>query len=266
MAATVASEVLQGLRNGQEVDIDSVIQSIRQDRETREPRNPSPQPPPPTANPAENIQAWLAPLLEKLTAEKPSSKRPSMKTPEAFTGKDISKFRAWWRTVRDYMEVNEPFMPKDKVKISWIGSLLKSEAQCWFQTRQTRLETYHLIDTWTEFQEAFIKRFTDELQLRKDSEAMVALKYEGSIDDYFARLEDYNSRVGPSGPLYRTTILHAMSDEIHDMVFNHSGRFPEEDNALVNVIRDAGRALEEKKRFKELNKAGKNNGKNKKDK
>src|SRR5258705_3717328 len=124
MAATVASEVLQGLRNGQEVDIDSVIQSIRQDRETREPRNPSPPPPPPpAANPAENIQAWLAPLLEKLTAEKPSSKRPSMKTPEAFTGKDISKFPAWWRTVRDYMEVNEPFMPKAKVKISWIGSL-----------------------------------------------------------------------------------------------------------------------------------------------
>jgi hypothetical protein len=107
---------------------------------SRAPRPSSPPPPPRSPVPApaprppvDAMERWLAPLLEKISriADKPSAKRPVMKSPDNFTGKDLSKFRAWWRTVQDYVSVNEPTMPQDKIKIMWLGSLLRDEAQRW---------------------------------------------------------------------------------------------------------------------------------------
>ena len=175
-----------------------------------------------------------------------------MKTPDNFTGKDPSKFRSWWRAVENYMEVYEPTMPNDKVKIAWVSSLMREQALNWHHARDTKFKTNKIVDTWALYKEALEKRFVDQLELKKDDETMRAMVYEGSIDNYIARLEEYNSRVGLSGITFRNIVSAAMSPEIRRMVFSRAGRFPDEDDEFLMVIRDAGRTVEEEKRVEEL--------------
>jgi hypothetical protein len=142
-------------------------------------------------------------------------------------------------------------MPNDLVKISWLASLLRDDALDWFHARETKFKVNKMTDTWSQFVEAMEKRFTDGLELRKYVEKMRALKYDGSIDTYLSRLEEMNSRVGASGIMLRELVIEAMSPEIRRMVFSRHGRIPDEDDALFEVLRDAGQTLEEEKRTAE---------------
>ena len=171
-----------------------------------------------------------------------------MKLPERFFGKDVSLFRSWWRSVQNYMDVYEPTMPTSLVKIRWVGSLLSEDALNWFLTRQTRNEVNRLTDTWSEFKEALVKEYTDELELDKDEEKLRALKYEGSISRYTAKLEEINSRVGMSGVTFRNMIKKAMSAEIMKMVYSRYGKVPTDDSDLLLAIKEAGKTVEEIKR------------------
>ena len=49
-----------------------------------------------------------------------------MKVPETFDGTH-SKLCSWWEPAKDYMEIYEPTMPTDSIKIKFVGSLLREE-------------------------------------------------------------------------------------------------------------------------------------------
>ena len=63
-----------------------------------------------------------------MKAKKETARRPTMKVPETFNGTH-SKLCSWWEPAKDYMEIYEPTMPTDSVKIKFVGSLLREEAR-----------------------------------------------------------------------------------------------------------------------------------------
>lgn len=194
--------------------------------------------------------SWLKEILEKLSAKGSSSKPPSMKLPETYDGSDVSKFRSWWRSVKRYMRIYESAMRQDEVKITWIGSLLRGEALNWYHAREGRHELAGTQDEWAEFKEALEKRFIDTLEKRKDETAMRKLRYDGSISNYLAQIDEYNGRVGMTGITFRNMIVEAMPEKIIDMVFNRIGGIPEDDETLLETVKIAGQIVEENQRIK----------------
>ena len=53
-------------------------------------------------------------------------------------------------------------MRRDKIKITWIGSLLRGEALNWYHARETQMEKEEVQDDWPNSHAALELRFTDE--------------------------------------------------------------------------------------------------------
>ena len=174
-----------------------------------------------------------------------NNKRPSMKLPELYDGKDYTIFRSWWRRVDQYMQVNEPTMPTDDVKIFWVGSLLKGAANKWHEFREARHKALKMKDTWESFAEDFQERFSDDLANDRDAEQMEELKYEESIQAYFAQLGELNTRLNESGTRFRLMIRRAMPQAIIDAVMHSCRKLPQEDDALITALTEAGETYEE---------------------
>ena len=172
-------------------------------------------------------------------------KPPSMKLPDVYDGSDVSKFRSWWRSVKRYMKVYEATMRRDEIKITWIGSLLRGEALNWYHARETRFEMEDIADDWTSFMDALERRFVDTLEQQKDEKAMRKLRYSGSISNYLAQLDEYNSRVGMTGVTFRNMVIEALPDKIIKMVFARAGEIPQNDEVLLETVKIAGTIVEE---------------------
>ena len=209
------------------------------------PIGPKPSQPTPNWGPEALIEI-LRPLIE---ARKETSRRPAMKLPELFDGSH-SKLRDWWEKVKDYMDVFEPTMPTDIVKIKFVGSLLQGEARRWYDVRKHEKEDQNTADTWDSFSRELVLRFTDRQQKRRDHEKLKALQYEGSIQDYLAQFQELNSRVGLSGQGLQELILNQLTPQMGRAIYHRHGTIPSDDKALINAIRECGMIEEEFQRDK----------------
>jgi len=187
--------------------------------------------------PAERFLEELRPLL--IPQKKETARRPAMKTPDTFDGA-YTNLRSWWELVKDYLEIHEPTMPTESIRIKFVGSLLRKEARRWYDSRARSLERRGNADTWALFLPALLARFTDKQQKLRDHEAIKALRYEGSIQDFLSILEELNSTVALTGSGLQDIIRSQITPEIRRAIYHKMGGLPEDDEALIAAVREAG--------------------------
>ena len=85
----------------------------------------------------------------------------SMSKPEKFSGKDKSKFTAWWLSVKDYMDIHDMSFANERAKIAWIGALYTDVALQWHQARAAHTARFKYVDNWDGYVQALTERFTD---------------------------------------------------------------------------------------------------------
>ena len=76
-----------------------------------------------TADPTERLAAALRPLLEP----RDRGKRLPVKAPDSFDG-SYSEFHSWWKQMKEYIEINAPSAPTDKLKIMSVGTFFRGTA------------------------------------------------------------------------------------------------------------------------------------------
>lgn len=194
------------------------------------------------ATEAERFLEALRPLLEQTPKDR--GKRLPTKGPETFDGTFIS-FRSWWEKLQDYVEMNSPSLPTDRLKIQIVGTFLKGKAWVWYQTRRRTMEASHERDDWTAFSSAMEERFTDRMERRKEYKRMIGLKYEGDIQTYLATLQEMNSRVGIGGEPLRAIIAKAITPEMHRAIYQKYKGLPDNDTDLIEAVREIGIVEEE---------------------
>jgi hypothetical protein len=190
---------------------------------------------------AERFLDELRPLL---VTRKETARRPMMKAPETFDG-SATKLRSWWELVKDYMEIHQPTMPTESIQVKFVGSLLREEARRWYDTRKRSLERQGNEDSWRLFAEALLYRFTDRQQKRRDHDEIKKLKYEGSIQDFLSRLEELNSTVRLTGSALQDIVLAQITPEMGRAIYHKMGTIPEDDDILIETVREAGVIEEE---------------------
>ena len=170
-----------------------------------------------------------------------------MRMPETYEG-TYSKFRSWWLFVEDYIDVHETAMPRDLIKIIWVGSLLTEDAHIWSQARRTSFQCRGIEDTWTELNEALEQHFADKLERGWVYGKMETLKYEGPIESYIDHLGLFNSRFGVFAIALQHQIISAMPKDIVRLVSEEFGGIPDGDNVLINAVRSVGLCVEASER------------------
>ena len=90
------------------------------------------------------------------------------------------------------------------------------------------------------------ERFTHKQEIAKDHKRILALKYKGSIQTFFAKLDELNSRVGLNGEAYKKVITDMMPSDMFDIIFNKYGTIPSNENDLQSVVMKAGIIIEER--------------------
>ena len=91
-----------------------------------------------------NLIAELSKLIARQTElitgqQKPQEKRLPVKAPEKFDG-TYTKLRSWWEMMKDYLHINESYLPTDSLKIMTVGTCLEKEAPRWYLLRKRALE------------------------------------------------------------------------------------------------------------------------------
>ncbi|KAA8892551.1 hypothetical protein FN846DRAFT_915300 [Sphaerosporella brunnea] len=131
----------------------------------------------------EVTDAFLARLLQPAPAVTTASpKKIQISKPEVFDGEQDTKFRPWWRSVRDYLAFYCSSLTGEADKTLRIGFQMKGKARTWHQARAKQLDAPHAQDTWTAYSSALEARFQDEREQENEERKMRELKYEGDID------------------------------------------------------------------------------------
>jgi hypothetical protein len=167
-----------------------------------------------------------------------------MNKPAVFTGKDCEKFRAWWMTVKAYINTHRHSYSSDTAKINWLGSYLTETAQEWHQQRVRGFEDMKRTDSWHAYVEALAERFTDPAQDNKDAKTIRELKYKGDICQYLTRFRDLNTRVQWSGATLRQHMSQVVPKEIIQMVYTRVGAAPKIDEDFIAALQEAGEIYE----------------------
>jgi hypothetical protein len=201
------------------------------------------------------------PLSERLlrhAIKKLSQPTPTIQVnkPASFSGKDRSKFRAWWLTIEAYIELHFNSFASDQAKINWLGSFLTETAQEWHQKRVRSLRSLRIRDTWDQYAEALTERFTDPGQRHRDLKAIKALQYKGDISQYLTRLQDLNLSVQWSGTSLQDHIGQAIPNEILKLVYSRRGVLPDTDEDFFDSILEAGQIYENMQEDPGLSKKG----------
>ena len=89
------------------------------------------------------------------------------------------------------------------------------------------------------------ERFTDQARIDKDHDKMLALRYQGDIQDYLARIQELNSRVDLSGRALRKIIKTQLTPEMHAAIYNKCGCIPTDEATLIKTVREIGLIQEE---------------------
>ena len=69
---------------------------------------------------------------------------------------------------------------------------------------------------------------------------MLALRYQGDIQDYLARIQELNSRVDLSGRALRKIIKTQLTPEMHAAIYNKCGCIPTDEAILIKTVREIG--------------------------
>ncbi|CAK7275289.1 hypothetical protein SEPCBS119000_006618 [Sporothrix epigloea] len=185
-------------------------------------------------------------LSRTLSAQKaaPQEAPPQVSRPAAYDGKKRDCFPTWWESVTVYFDSLGDIFPNDKAKILWVGTLLAGCALEWHQARVSFMETVCMEDDWQYYASSIRSRFYDSTEPIRNHKEIKALRYEGNICAYFARLEDLNASVGLSGVALRQIIYSALPERLIDLAFD-MGDIPESDHELITYFRKVGQRHEE---------------------
>ena len=176
--------------------------------------------------------------------EEDSGKRLPVKAPDTFNG-TFTKFRRWWEAINKYFTIQKRRVPTDETKIFSVGTFLRDQAADWYTERKRTLRAAKLKDNWEAFSEAMEDRFTDQQEMGKDHEKLLALEYNGDIQTFLAKFNELNSRVHLSGQALKRVLVTAMSHDKHKSIWRKHGKIPDNDADLLQAVREAGIEEEE---------------------
>ncbi|CAK7275284.1 hypothetical protein SEPCBS119000_006615 [Sporothrix epigloea] len=170
---------------------------------------------------------------------------PSERRPAAFDGKKTDRFSMWWKSVNAYFDALGDIFPNDRAKILWVGTLLTDCALEWHQDLVSGMDIYHVPSDWQSYASLIRKRFYDPAEPSKNLRKLTALRYEGDIHDYFARLQELNTSVELSGVALRETIKSALPKRILFLSLRYNrGIDPDTDHEFIANLCEAGRLYE----------------------
>ena len=101
-----------------------------------------------------------------------------------------------------YLQIYASHIPDDTTWIDVVSTNFKDDTLLWYEARERLLDLRGFQDSWKAFSSKLEERFTDKYEIAKDHKRILALKYEGSIKTFFAKLDELNSRVGLNGEAY----------------------------------------------------------------
>lgn len=164
--------------------------------------------------------------------------------PEKFTGRDKSKFKAWWRSIEDHMAIYQESFVDDGQKIRWLGTFLTDVALEWHHKRIREAQRNFFADTWDTYRQAIQERFRDPGKQYRDADKLQKLRYEGDIAAYLTRLQELNNDVGMSGVTLRNLVMTTVPSDVVRLVYSHRRAIPEDDEEFLEAIQDAGLTYE----------------------
>ena len=158
-------------------------------------KEPSPPPPPPPMD-HEVFAALLVQILKKVIPmqKQDTGRRLPVKAPETFNGEFV-KFRGWWKSMQRYLRIYASHIPDDTTRINVVSTYFKDDDLLWYKARERLLDLPGSQDSWKAFSSKLEEQFTNKQEIAKDYKRILALKYEGSIQTFFAKLDKLNSRV-----------------------------------------------------------------------
>ena len=209
-------------------------------------KEPSPPPPPPPTD-HEVFAALLAQTLKKVipTQKQDTGRRLPVKALETFNSEFV-KFREWWKLMQRYLRIYASHIPDDTTQIDVVSTYFKDDALLWYESREHLLDLRGSQDSWKALSSKLEEQFTDKQEIAKDHKRILALKYEGSIQTFFVKLNELNSRVGLNGEAYKKVITDMMPSDMFDIIFNKYGTIPSNENDLWSVVMKAGIIIEER--------------------
>ena len=181
----------------------------------------------------------------------------TMNKPEKFSGKDKSKFIAWWESVESYMDVHKRNFEDDSGRIGWVGSLYTDTALEWHQKRRRQIKKLGAMDSWSGYVTALTERFTDPARSQRDFKAMRELKYTDDISEYITKLQELNHSVGWSGVPFREHIKQTVPRKVIDLIYSQHGGVASTDEDFLQQIVQAGLIYETMQVDQSLQRSGK---------
>ena len=69
---------------------------------------------------------------------------------------------------------------------------------------------------------------------------MIALRYQGDIQDYLACIQELNIRVGLSGRAFRKVIKTQLTPEMYAAIYNKCGCILTDESILIETVQEIG--------------------------
>ena len=145
-----------------------------------------------------------------------------------------------------FQRIYASHIPDDTTQIDVVSTYFKDDALLWYEAREHLLDLRGSQDSWKAFSSKLEERFTDKQEIAKDHKRILALKYEGSIQTFFTKLDELNSRVGLNGEAYKKVITDMIPSDMFDIIFNKYGSIPLNEYDLLSVVMKAGIIIEER--------------------
>jgi N-acetylglutamate synthase-like GNAT family acetyltransferase len=206
---------------------------------------------PPRRTPLPSREPWAG----RRDAIGPSSgrKKPPINKPKNFGGdrNGTLTYRQWFTVLEDYLDYHQASYENDQDKITIVGSHMEGKARDWFDSRKRQMRDLHVKDNFKSFHEAMDARFKTDKEDHVNLRKMKKVVYNNDVQAYIDALEHLNLKVGLSGLAWRDILKNGLPDEISYRLSLTQGGEPQEDDSLIQSIREHGlaheRRLDEKK-------------------
>ena len=126
-----------------------------------------------------------------------------------------------------------------------VSTYFKDNSLLWYEARERLIDLRGSHNSWKVFFSKLEEQLTDKQEIAKDHKRILALKYEGSIQTFFAKPDELNSRVGLIGEAYKKVITDMILSDLFNIIFNKYGTTPSNENYLRLVVMRVGIIIEE---------------------
>jgi hypothetical protein len=180
-------------------------------------------------------------------------KKPPINKPKTYGGDRNASlsYRQWFTVLEDYLNYHQASYENDRDKITIVGSHMDGKARDWFDSRKRQMRDLHVNDNFISFQKAMDARFKTDKEDHVNLRKMKKVIYNNDVQAYIDSLEHLNLKVGLSGLAWRDILKNGLPDEISYRLSLTQGGEPQEDDSLIQSIREHGlaheRRLDEKK-------------------